>query len=35
MSRIVSIPVGEKPGWELEDEEINAEGTEFHSVADR
>ena len=35
MARVVNLPLGEEPGWELEDEEINVEGAEFRSVADR
>lgn len=35
MSRTVDIPVGDAPGWELEDESMNVDGSPWHSVADR
>ncbi|KAI0697557.1 hypothetical protein BC835DRAFT_1305166 [Cytidiella melzeri] len=33
--RMVGLPVGSRPGWELQDEEMNARNGEWHNVADR
>ena len=33
--KVVYLPAGKRPGWELDDEEMNAEGEEWNSVADR
>ncbi|KAI0782349.1 hypothetical protein BC629DRAFT_551152 [Irpex lacteus] len=33
-TRAVYLPAGTRPGWELNDDEINPEGGEWHNVAD-
>ncbi|KIP10131.1 hypothetical protein PHLGIDRAFT_34070 [Phlebiopsis gigantea 11061_1 CR5-6] len=35
MSRIVPVPVGDRPAWELEDQSMNVERAPWRSVADR
>ena len=35
MSRVVPVPVGDKPAWELEDPSMNVERAPWHSAADR
>ena len=34
-TRAVYLPAGTRAGWELDDEEMNAESGEWHNVADR
>lgn len=34
-TRILNLPVGSYPRWELEDEEMNPEDAEWHNIADR
>lgn len=34
-TRVVALPLGSYPRWELEDEDMNVDNAEWHTIADR